>query len=114
MPRLISTVLHHILFYFSLCLASRDKTLTFILGTQDSAKWDAGAGPGTNPTIAYNYGEKQVSVELVCSENTTAEFEAIGENPINNFKFRLTHKCACWDGCKCKLFFKILIYFCLS
>jgi hypothetical protein len=88
--------------------------LTFILGTQDSAKWNAGAGPGDNVSISYNYQEKQVSVELVCSETTTAKFEAIGEGPINFYKFTLTHKCACWDGCKCKLFFKILIYFCLS
>ena len=91
--------MHFILFYFLFYLVSRDKTLSFILATQDSAKWDAGAGPGSNPSISYTYREKKVSVELYCSNTTTAEFEAIGESPINVFKFRLTHKCACWNGC---------------
>jgi hypothetical protein len=94
------------LFFFLSCLVSKDKVYTFILATQDGAKWDAGAGPGTNPSILYTYNDKLVSVELICSDKTNAELEAIGEGPQNNYKFRLTHKCACWNGCHCKLFQK--------
>ncbi len=83
-------------------LVSKDKTLTFVLGRQDSAKWDAGAGPGTNPTISYSFDAKQALIELQCATDETNQLEAIGEGPINVYKFRLTNKCACWDGCKGK------------
>ena len=81
-------------------LVSKDLKLRFTLGTQDSAKWNPGAGLGDVPSVSYSFGPKQVQVSLVCSDSTTAEFEPLGESPINMYKFRLTHKCACWDGCK--------------
>jgi hypothetical protein len=84
-------------------LVSNDLKLRFPLGTQGSAKWNPGGGLGIVPSISYSLGPKQVQVSLVCSDSTTAEFEPLGESPINTFRFRLTHKCACWDECKGKL-----------
>jgi hypothetical protein len=106
LSRLVTTVMYHIAFYFLSCLVSNDKKFTFILGSQESAKWDAGVGPGTNPSISYSQQDKKVTVELVCSDKTDADFQVVGEDPINNYKFRLSHKCACWNGCGCKLFQK--------
>ncbi|CAF0720230.1 unnamed protein product [Adineta steineri] len=84
----------------AVCQVSKDKTLTFVLAKQDSAKWDAGAGPGTNPIISYKFDDKEVFVELQCTDSMTAEFLALGEQPIKTYKFKLSHKCACWNGCK--------------
>ncbi len=36
---------------------------------------------------------------LQCSAEGNNEFQAFGEDPINNYRFQLTHKCACWNGC---------------
>ena len=80
-------------------LVSNDMQLQFVLGTQAKAVWSQGAGLGSTPSISYSEGLKQVQVSLVCSDSTTPEFEVLGESPINTYKFRLTHKCACWDGC---------------
>ncbi|CAF1391224.1 unnamed protein product [Adineta steineri] len=81
------------------CQVSKDRTLTFILAKQDSAEWDAGAGTGANPSIWYTLGTKRVSVELVCATDESNQLEVLGEGPINTYKFRLTNKCACWNGC---------------
>ena len=77
---------------------------TFVIGTQDSAQWSPGAGLGSSPSVSYSYNEKQATVSLQCGSEGDNQFEALGEDPINTFKFRLTHKCACWDGCKSKKF----------
>lgn len=63
--------------------------------------WNPGSGFGQQPTITYTLNEKQTIVTLVCGGDQP-EFEALGENPMNTYKFRLTHKCACWDGCRGK------------
>lgn len=76
-----------------------DGALVFTLGTQDSASWNPGTAIGANPLVTYSYGAKKVIVELVCAKSGPGDFEALGENPENTFKFRLTNKCACWDGC---------------
>lgn len=83
-----------------ICLVSNDKLYQFALGTQESAQWDAGAGLGGKPTVSYSTGDKQVQVNLICDRDaSTPELEALGESPTNFYKFQLTHKCACWDGC---------------
>jgi len=87
-----------------------DEQFTLSLGTQESAKWSAGNGTSSAPTVSYTYQERQVVVELICSTNGTSLFEAFGENPRNTFKFRLTDKCACWDGCTGKEIQNELIY----
>ncbi len=90
------------LFYFVFYLVSLDGQFTFTLGTQESASWDAGAGPGGTASVSYTSHEKRVTVELECRRSGPDEFEALGEDPINNYKFRLAHKCACWDECGSK------------
>ncbi len=87
------------LFYFLFYLVSLDGIFQFALGTQESAVWSAGAGLGNIPQVSYSSGEKQVIVLLQCPVAGEEQFEALGENPINTYKFRLTHKCACWNGC---------------
>ena len=81
------------------CQVSEDGQFTFILGKHDSAKWNPGAGLGSSPSVNYEFGEKKVSVSLQCGQAGDNQLEALGEDGVNNFKFRLTHKCACWNGC---------------
>ncbi len=40
-----------------------------------------------------------MTVVLECKNDGPTEFEAFGVDPINNYKFRLADKCACWNGC---------------
>jgi hypothetical protein len=86
-------------FYFVFYLA--DGTIfTFVLGRQESAQWDAGAPLGGTPSVSYSDGSKRVNVRLECPVGSEPEeFEILGEDPIETYKFRLKHKCACWNGC---------------
>jgi hypothetical protein len=72
------------------------------LGLHETARWNPGAGLGSNPTVTYTAGEKTVIVTLECKRSDPDEFEALGEEPINTYKFRLATKCSCWDGCGSK------------
>ncbi len=92
-------------------LVSMDGLYTFPLGTQRSAVWSSGGGIGGNPSVTYSYGVKIVRVSLECLRTEGVEFEALGEEPANVYKFRLAHKCACWNGCNGKCIVKINIDF---
>ena len=70
----------------------------FAIGKQESASWNPGT-PSTSPSVTYTYDGKRVIVALQCSPTGAEEFEVIGELEENVYHFRLTHKCACWDGC---------------
>ncbi|CAF2639248.1 unnamed protein product [Rotaria sp. Silwood2] len=83
----------------AVCQVSMDGKFSFSLGAQDSVKWNPGAGLGSSLTILYSAGEKKVTVTLQCVTDGTHELEALGEPSLNNYKFILSHKCACWDGC---------------
>ncbi|CAF2573694.1 unnamed protein product [Rotaria sp. Silwood2] len=83
----------------AVCQISMDGKFSFSLGSQDSVKWSPGAGLGASPTISYSAGDKKVTVTLQCAIDGTNELEALGEPTTNNYKFILTNKCACWDGC---------------
>jgi len=85
-----------------LYLVSNDGQQTFTLGTQESASWNPGSDLNDVPSVNYVYGNKKVSVLLQCSTEGNNEFQAFGEDPINTYKFHLTHKCACWNGCSSK------------
>ena len=88
------------IFLSSACyLVTLDGKSSYALGTQASALWNPGAETGGIPSVVYIYGEKTVVVLLQCSTTGTEEFEVLGEDPANVYIFRLTHKCACWDGC---------------
>jgi len=76
--------------------------LTFPIGTQDSAEWNAEDGEDRLPSVLYTYQDKKAIVTLQCSTNGTNLFEAFGEDPINTYIFRLTHRCACWNECRGK------------
>jgi len=104
LSRLVSNIVDCIIFCFTFCLVSLDGQFTFILGTQDSIKWDAGADPDVNPTISYSYELKKVQIELICVPDTPDSLTAVGEVSENNYQFQLTGKCACWNGCKGELF----------
>ncbi len=104
LSRLVGNIVYCIIFCFTFCLVSMDGAFTFILGTQDSTQWDSGAGSGTNPIVKYSSGDKKVEVELICVKDTPDTLVALGENPQETYKFQLTGQCACWNGCKGKLF----------
>ena len=80
-------------------LDEENNTKQYELGKQDSAQWSVGSDAEHSVSISYYSGAKRAHVILICSQNGSAEFEAIGEGPANNYKFRLTHRCACWDEC---------------
>ncbi|CAF3522807.1 unnamed protein product [Rotaria socialis] len=80
------------------CQVSTDGKYSFSIGKQETAKWNPG-GIGGYPTVTYTDGPKTLIVTLVCSKNGSDELEALGESSTNNYKMRLTNKCACWDGC---------------
>ena len=82
-----------------LCLVSKDEKHTFTLGTQESASWNPGSDLDSLPSVNYGYAEKKVTVLLQCSPEGNNEFQVFGEDPLNSYKFQLTHKCACWNGC---------------
>jgi hypothetical protein len=90
-------------------LVSNDGQFTYPLGMQQSTKWTAG-NVTIAPTVSYTYEQKKVIVELICSTNGTSLFEVFDESPINTFKFRLTDKCACWNGCQGKEIRNELVY----
>ncbi len=102
LSRLVSNIVDCIIFSFTFCLVSMDGQFTFVLGTQDSTRWNE--NPGTNPSISYSNAEKQVQMELVCSPDTADTLIALGEDPINTYKFQLIGKCSCWNGCSGELF----------
>ena len=81
------------------CLVSKDDKHTYTLGTQESASWNPGSDVDTLPSVNYAYAEKKVTVFLQCSIDGNNEFQAFGEDPVNHFRFQLTHKCACWNEC---------------
>jgi len=83
----------------AVCQVSYDGQETFTLGTQESAWWDSAFDTNGVASLNYVYGNKKVSVSLQCSEDGNNEFEAFGENPVNTFRFQLTHKCVCWNAC---------------
>ncbi|CAF3746251.1 unnamed protein product [Rotaria sordida] len=83
----------------AVCQISMDGKLSFNLGTQDSVKWNPGSGL-RSLAVSYSAGEKRVTVILQCTTDDTNELEVLGESSINNYRFVLTSKCACWDGCK--------------
>jgi hypothetical protein len=82
--------------------ASKGGELKFMLGTQSSATWDRGSSD--YPNLFYSFELKRVTVILSClnPDIHEEEFTVLGEGPINNYKFQLTHKCVCWNACKCK------------
>lgn len=75
---------------------------TYSLGTHDSATWNDGSSSGLDPSITYIYSARITHVTLECAPTPPYFFEALGEIAVNTYRFRLRHKCACWDGCKCE------------
>ena len=68
------------------------------LGTQETATWNAGSETNS-PFVSYAHVGRIVTVKLQCSTTGAEEFEVLGEDPTSFYTFRLTHKCACWNGC---------------
>jgi hypothetical protein len=93
------TISFDFLFYLEMYLAREPAGDKYALGTQSSAKWDAGDDFQTLPSISYSYEQKQVKVILRCLDSSTAKFTFLGEGPQNTFPFVLGHRCACWNGC---------------
>lgn len=89
------------LFFF---LANAEERAFYVLGYQETASWSPGNASGADPTVTYFAGQRKVIVILVCSTNGSEAFEVLGEDPAFTYTFRLTSKCACWNGCtgKCR------------
>jgi len=76
-----------------------DETQSASLGSQESAAWIPGPGSEGIPSVGYANGERTVVVLLQCSTSGEAKFEVLGDDRPNLLICRLTHKCACWNGC---------------
>jgi len=66
------------------------------LNTHDNVKWNT---KNDIPSITYTSLNRTTTVELVCSKKDVSLFEVLNDTALNDYKFRLTHKCACWNGC---------------
>ena len=89
---------------FILNLVSDDGQYEIILGKQDSAQWDVGTG-ASNPLLKYSYndptsGQRNVEIELICNDDPQGDLVVVGEPSIGLYKFQLSSKCSCWNGCK--------------
>ncbi len=104
LSRLVVNIVNRIIFCFVYFLVSQDGQFTYIIGKQDTARWDPGVPGAVNPTITYTYQEKTTVVELLCDQGMADDLTAIGEGPQNLYRFQLKGKCSCWDGCKGELF----------
>ena len=83
-------------------LVSSDRKYFLPLGTQASAKWSVGSNPSVAPSITYTTTGKTATIDLICSSAQVSSFVALGEVSPNIFKFRLTHRCACFNECQGK------------
>ena len=83
-------------------LVSLDGLYTYPLGSHDSVTWNDGSTFGGDPIVSYGNNMKSVRVMLECIGSEQPHFEALGETSLNVYTFRLRHRCACWDGCRCK------------
>ena len=88
---------------------------THIIAKQDGATWDLHPSTTTNPVLKYRYsgdtGDKNVEVEMICDKTGADRVEAVGEQGIGFYQFKLTSKCACWNECKGELFCSIINIF---
>jgi hypothetical protein len=80
-------------------LVAKDGIHVYITGTQESAKWNIGNEINDSVTITYSTHIRTTIVKLQCSPTGVEEFEVLSEEPASVYTFRLTHKCACWNGC---------------
>lgn len=87
---------------FFFFLANAEERAFYLLGRQESALWSPGNDNGADPTVTYSGDLRKAIVILVCSTNGSEEFEVVGEEPAYTYTFRLTSKCACWNGCTCQ------------
>ncbi len=79
-----------------------DGSHTTATGYHETAIWLDKFRTNVNLSILYTTDERATIVSLNCSTDGTEKFEVLGEYPMCFYNFRLTHKCACWDGCKSK------------
>ena len=76
-----------------------DGVFVFPIGEQDSAQWSSGSETGSLPSVTYRLGGKTSIVTLQCTTDGSNVLEALGEEPINHYRFNLINKCACWNEC---------------
>lgn len=86
-------------------LVERERKYSFTLGIQESASWKKEGVLSDTPAVVYEYAEKTAIVFLQCSTTGEEHLEVVGEVSINLYEFRLTHRCACWNGCSGKSIF---------
>lgn len=84
----------------SICQISENGRASLRLSTHENAKWNAKFDIDDVPSITYTSFNRTTIVELVCPDDDVSLFEVLNDTSINTYKFRLTHKCACWDGCE--------------
>lgn len=101
----------HILLIFcrSFFLANAEERAFYLLDRQESALWSPGNDNGADPTVTYSGDLRKAIVILVCSTNGSEEFEVVGEEPAYTYTFRLTSKCACWNGCTSMSRFNLIV-----
>ncbi len=41
---------------------------------------------------------------MICTTDPSSSLEALGEFGVGTYQFKLSSKCACWNGCQGELF----------
>lgn len=77
---------------------SIDSPVQDTIGLQDTIQWNVSDSAWDNPSIIYTYADKTTHISLVCGGDYPW-FEWLGDYPMSYHRFRLTHKCACWNAC---------------
>jgi len=62
----------------------------YALGTQETVTWNVGSDENSVFSINDSYDG---------SLEGNNEFQAFGDDPVDTYRFQLTHKCACSNGC---------------
>ncbi|CAF1691191.1 unnamed protein product, partial [Adineta ricciae] len=86
----------------AVCQTSINDQYQYVIGDQETATWNPGNGTSIDPSITYTHDDRTVVVQLRCSTSEKEEFQVFGEDPLKRYTCRLTHKCACWNGCASK------------
>ncbi len=108
LPRLVINIVYCSIWSFPSCLVEASGPDRHILAVQNNVQWDTKPGTTDNPTLSYTYqsdtGQKNVQIEMICTPDSPDSLEVLGEVGVGNYQFKLTSKCACWNGCPGKLF----------
>jgi hypothetical protein len=108
LPRLVINIVYRSIWSLLSCLVEANGSDRHILARQDNVQWNTKPDTNDNPILSYSYqGDTRlniVQIEMICTPDSPDSLEVLGEFDPGNYQFKLSSKCACWNGCQGKLF----------